>query len=386
MSHARPTRNDFRLGSFLGFEVRIDLSWFIIFFLVFWSLASGVFPSEYPDLSRQTHLLMGLVGTLLFFVSLLVHELSHALVSRSKGIPVEGITLFVFGGIARAQREPDSPRDEILIAGIGPVTSCLLAALFWVLGVLAAGAGLGDPYIGVARYLAFINLVLAIFNVMPGFPLDGGRVFRAVVWSATGSRTKATRWATAGGRIFGLLLIVLGAAQALAGAPVSGLWLVFIGWFLRTLAGASLSQHVLQELLGGFVAADVMTRDPSVVDAGLPVDALVHEHFMQMRYGSYPVVEGGTPVGLVTLADLKAIPREAWAGSATREAMTPLTECVVVAPAATVAEVMEEMSRRGGRRRALVVDGGRLVGVVSATDLAHWIERVQGVDELLSSS
>jgi Zn-dependent protease/CBS domain-containing protein len=385
VSQARPKRNDFRLGSFLGFEVRVDLSWFIIFFLVFWSLASGVFPSEYPGLPRRTHLLMGLAGTLLFFVSLLVHELSHALVSRRKGIPVEGITLFVFGGMARAKREPDSPRDEILIAGIGPVTSCLLAGLFRLASMVAEQAALGDAYVGVARYLAFINLALAVFNVMPGFPLDGGRVFRAVAWSVTGSRTKATRMATAGGRMFGLLLIVLGAAQVLGGAPVSGLWLVFIGWFLRTLAGASLSQHVLQDLLGGFVAADVMARNPSVVDARVPVEDLIHGHFMRMRYGSYPVMEGDAPVGLVTLDDIKSISRDAWPESTAADAMTPLADCAVVPPTATLAEVMEEMSRRGGRRRALVIDGGRLVGVVSATDLAHWIERVQGLDELLSS-
>ena len=386
MSQARRTGNDFRLGSVLGFEIRIDLSWFVIFFLVFWSLGSGVFPAEYPDLSRGTHLIMGLAGTLLFFCSLLIHELSHALVSRRKGIPVEGITLFVFGGIARATREPDSPRDEILIAGIGPVTSCLLAGLFYVLGLLAARAGLGDAYVGVARYLAFINLALAIFNVMPGFPLDGGRVFRAIVWAMTGNRTQATRLATAGGRMFGLLLIVLGALQALGGAPVSGLWLVFIGWFLRTLAGASLTQHVLQDLMAGYTAADVMTGDPAVVDASLSVEVLVHEHFVRRRYGSYPVTDGPRPVGLVTLSDVKSLPRDAWQTASVTDVMTPLEECAVVGPSSTMSEVMEEMSRQGGRRRALVVEHERLVGVVSATDLAHWIERVQGLDEVLSST
>ena len=231
-----------RVGSILGFQIRIDLSWFVILFLVFWSLSVAVFPNQYPELPRGVHLAMGSAGTLLFFASLLTHELSHALVSRSKGIPVAGITLFIFGGMAWASREPDSPEDEILIAGVGPVTSFALAGLFQVAAWGAVSAGLGTAVVGVARYLAFINLALAIFNMIPGFPLDGGRVFRASVWKLTGDKAKATRWAVGGGRAFGGLLMVLGAVQALAGAPLGGLWLIFIGWFLRNLAGSSLQQ------------------------------------------------------------------------------------------------------------------------------------------------
>jgi Zn-dependent protease len=375
---------DFRLGSVLGFEIRIDFSWFVIFFLVFWSLAAGVFPGEYPELSSGTHLAMGLAGTLLFFASLLIHELSHALVSRRKGVPVAGITLFVFGGMARAEREPDTPRDEILIAGVGPVTSLALAAAFLAATRVGEQLAVGDAVVGVTRYLAMINTALAIFNIMPGFPLDGGRVFRAAVWALTGDRTRATKMATSAGRTFGLLLIVLGALQALGGAPVSGLWMVFIGWFLRTLAGASLRQHVLDDLMGGFRAADLMTPNPATVPAAATVDALVHDHFMTLRYGSYPVLSDGHAVGLVTLDDVKSIPRDVWGVSTAADAMTPIDECAVVAPDASVAEVMTEMSRRGGRRRALVASGDRLLGIISATDLAHWIERVQGLEALMS--
>ena len=373
----------FRLGSIFGFDVRIDLSWFVIFFLVFWSLTRGVFPGDYPDLSPSAHVVMGLSGTLLFFASLLVHELSHALMSRRKGIVVEGITLFVFGGIAHAQREPESPRDEMLIAGIGPVTSLALAILFRLCGSLAAQTGMGDAIVGVASYLAFINLALAVFNVMPGFPLDGGRVFRAVVWSVTGDRAKATRLATTSGRTFGLILIVLGAMQVLGGAAISGLWLVFIGWFLRTLAGASLRQELLQGMLAGYVARDLMSPDPEVVSAGLTVDALVHDHFMRLRFGSYPVVGPTGAVGLVTLDDVKRIPRDVWRVSTAADAMTPLADCVVVSPSTSVADVMDAMSRNGPRRRALVMEGVRLAGVLSATDVARWIERVRGVEDLM---
>lgn len=374
-----------RVGSVLGFEIRIDTSWLVIFFLVFWSLARGVFPDEYPELTTGIHTAMGLAGTVLFFVSLLLHELSHAVVSRAKGIPVDGITLFIFGGIAHTTREPDTPADELLIAGVGPLMSLALAALFQAAATLGQGWGLGDPVLGVAHYLAVINLVLAVFNLLPGFPLDGGRVFRAVAWAVTGNRTRATRLATAGGRFLGLALIVLGAVQALGGAPVGGLWLIFIGWFLRSVAGMSLRQHVVDELLHGSVAADVMTRDPEVVDADLSLDALVDEHFIRRRYGFYPVLSSGRLVGSVTLDDVKHVSRELWSMSTVRDVMKPLEACAVVSQRTSVADLLQEMNRRGGRRRALVIDGGALVGVISATDLASWIERAQALEDLTGS-
>jgi Zn-dependent protease/predicted transcriptional regulator len=378
-----PAPTGLRLGSVLGFEIRVDLSWLVIFFLVFWSLAEAVFPQALPEQPRSTYLVMGLAGTLLFFSSLLAHELSHALVSRAKGIPVEGITLFIFGGIARMRREPDSPRDELLIAGVGPLASFLIAGLFALLGRLAGSLDLGAPVIEVAEYLALINLVLAIFNLMPGFPLDGGRVFRAIAWGVTGDRMKATRWAVLGGRSFGLLLIVLGALQALTVSPLSGLWLVFIGWFLRTLAGSTLQQQVLQDLLRGYVTADLMSPRPEVVPAGISVAELVQRHFMRLRYGSYPVLDGGELVGMVTLEDVKRVPQEAWAGTSAADAMTPIGHCAVVSPSTSLQEALQEMSRPSARGRALVVEAGRLVGIVSASDISRWIQRVQAVESLV---
>jgi Zn-dependent protease/predicted transcriptional regulator len=367
----------------LGFEIRIDLSWFVIFFLVFWSLAVAVFPQQYPQLSGPTHLLMGSAGTFLFFASLLAHELSHAVVSRAKGIPVAGITLFMFGGMAWATREPDRPNDEILIAGVGPAMSFALAGLFQALSVVATSSGLGDPVIGVTSYLAFINLALAIFNLVPGFPLDGGRVLRALVWKATGDKAKATRWAVGGGRAFGALLMILGGLQALAGAPVSGLWLVFIGWFLRNLAGASLQQQLLRDLLAGFVAADLMSPQPEVVSTRMPLDELVRAHFMRLRYGSYPCVDQGELVGMVTLEDVKRVPQEQWNRLQVADAMTPLAQCAVVAPNTTVEQALQEMNRPKSGGRALVVDRGQLIGIVSASDVTRWIQRLRAVEGLV---
>lgn len=373
----------YRVGSVLGFEVRVDPSWLVIFFLVFWSLAEAVFPEQYPSLPTTTHVAMGLAGSLLFFASLLAHELSHALVSRSKGIPVDGITLFLFGGMAWTRREPDSPMDELLIAGVGPVTSLALAALFAGAERLALAAGAGLPVAGVMEYLAFINVALAVFNLMPGFPLDGGRVFRAIAWRVTGDRAKATRWAVLGGRAFGTVLMVLGGAQALTGAPLSGLWLVFIGWFLRSLAGSSLQQQILRDLLRGSVTADIMSRDPEVVGARTSVADLVHDRFMRLRYASYPVVDDGRLVGLVTLEDVKRVPAEVWAAKTTDQVMTPLARCAVVSPLTSVEAALQEMSDPSARGRALVVDGERLVGIVSASDVARWIHRLQAMEGLV---
>jgi len=384
-SPAHPT-GGLRLGSVFGFEIRIDLSWFVIFFLVFWSLSMAVFPAQSPELSRSAHFVMGAAGTVLFFASLLTHELSHAFVSRAKGIPVAGITLFIFGGMAWATREPDAPDDEIVIAGIGPVTSLTLAALFQL--VDWAGTSLAWPtaVVGVASYLAFINVALALFNLVPGFPLDGGRVFRAIVWKFSGNKVKATRWAVAGGRIFGAALMVLGGIEALGGAPVGGLWLVFIGWFLRSLAGQSLHQQLLHDLLAGFVAADLMSPQPEVVAAGLPLDQLVRDHFMRLRYGSYPVIDEGRLAGMVTLENVKRVPSEAWPSSVVTDAMTPLGECAVVAPTTTVASALQEMNRPGAGGRALVVDEGQLVGIVSGSDVARWVQRLREVEGLVGRS
>jgi Zn-dependent protease len=376
----------FRVGSVLGFEIRVDPSWLVIFFLVFWSLAEAVFPGEYPELARLTHVAMGLTGTLLFFASLLAHELSHAIVSRSRGIPVDGITLFIFGGMAWTRREPDTPKDELLIAGVGPLTSLALAALFALADRLAAVTGLGAPVSGVAEYLSFINVALAVFNLVPGFPLDGGRVFRAIAWHFTRDRAKATRWAVFGGRAFGTFLMVLGAAQALMGAPLGGLWLVFIGWFLRNLAGSSLQQQVLRDLLRGSFVADLMSREPEVVSAGTSVADLVQHHFMRLRFGSYPVLDGDELVGMVTLEDVKRLPSSEWSGATAGQVMTALKECAVISPLTSVEAALEEMSRSSARGRALVVDAGRLVGIVSASDVARWIHRLQAMEGLVGRS
>lgn len=369
----------FRLGSILGFEIRIDASWFIIFFLLFWSLSAGVFPQEYPDLSQAAYYGMGIVTTLLFFASLLAHELSHSLVARTKDIPVEGITLFIFGGMAHTRMEAEEPGDELAIAGAGPLASVVIAGLFAGIAWMGRRSAWPTFLLAPAEYLAWINLILAGFNLLPGFPLDGGRLFRAVAWRVTGDVTRATRWASAGGRILGWLLIGLGAIQALGGAAVGGLWLVFIGWFLRTAAQASFRQHLLQSVFQGVPAREVMTSNPTTVSPDLTLRQVVDEHFLKNRYQGYPVVEekNGRAVGLVTLEQVKEVDRDEWERTRVRDVMTPEEE-VEVAPDEPMTEVLDRL--REGRRRVLVVGDDRLQGVISAGDVTRWVQLEQDLE------
>jgi Zn-dependent protease len=373
---------DFRLGSVLGFEIRVDLSWFVIFFLIFWSLAAGVFPAWYPELGSTNHTIMGGVGAILFFISLLAHELSHSLVARAKGIPVQGITLFIFGGMARTGAEAETPRDEFVIAGVGPLTSFAVAFLFWVISWMGLQAGWSLAITGVARYLAFINVVLAVFNLLPGFPLDGGRLFRALVWGLTGDLTKATRWAATGGRWLATVLMVLGILQTLGGAVLGGIWLLVIGWFLRTVASMSLRQHLVQHVLERSTAGDVMTPRPETVPATLTLEQLVGELFLHRRYQSFPVVLDGALVGVITLHEVKPVPREMWPHTRVLDVMTPIEEVVTVAPHHSMADVFAKMAEQEALR-VLVVRGDVLVGIISASDVAAWVQRIQAAEALM---
>jgi Zn-dependent protease/CBS domain-containing protein len=368
----------FRLGSVLGFEIRVDYSWFIIFFLVLWTLSAGFFPAQHPGYPDATYLAMGIAATLLFFASVLAHELSHSLVARRKGIPVEGITLFIFGGMAHTRMEFEDPADEFQVAGVGPLSSMFIAVLFYAAGFAGAAAGMGVPFVAVMQYLGFINLLLAVFNLLPGFPLDGGRLFRAAAWKATGDMRKATRWASNGGKILGYTLIALGLYQifAIRGAALGGVWLVFIGWFIRMAADASYTQLVVQQSLRGVRAAQAMTPDPQSVPPDVTIQAFVDELVLHGRHQGYPVVEEGRAVGIITLKQVREVPREDWPSTRVRDAMDPATDALVVRPDQTMADVLEKLgdSRTG---RVLVVRDGQLAGIITRTDLSRHLERMQ---------
>jgi Zn-dependent protease/predicted transcriptional regulator len=363
-----------RAGSVLGFEIRLDYSWFVIFFLILWTFTAALFPTHAPGRSTAEYALMGLAGSLLFFASLLAHELSHCVVARARGIPVEGITLFVFGGMARAGGESENPSDEFLIAGVGPLASLLIAILLGAVGWYGARAGWSIPVVVVLTQVAVLNLVLAIFNLLPGFPMDGGRILRAAVWKVTGSLTRATKVAAGGGRWIGLALMLLGVLQLFAGNLVGGIWLVLIGAFLRGIAQGGYQQVLLTSTLQGARIEELMTPDPVTVPADLSLDEFVEHFLMQGRHLGYPVMEGGSPVGLISLHAVRAIAPAERSRHSVREAMVPAGEDLVVESSAEARAMLEKL-QRSSTGRLLVVDEGRLVGIVTRSDLSRWLER-----------
>jgi len=366
----------FRVAKVAGFEVSLDYSWFIIFFLILWSLTAIVFPQRYPGLDRVSYVVMGLLGALLFFASLLFHELSHSVVARRKNVVVEGITLFLFGGMARTKGEARTPGDEFMIAGVGPLASLILAAGFWAIAEAALRFGWPEAVFAISSYLGLLNLALALFNLLPGFPLDGGRLFRAVMWRITRDYRKATRVATTGGRWIGYGLIAWGLLSLFQQNLIGGMWMMLIGWFLSGAADASYDQVLLDQVLGRVAASEAMTPDPEVVPPHLTLDELVHDYFMHRRYSAFPVSANAEVLGLVALSQVKAVPREQWPQRHVADVMTPISEMVVVGPDASMSNVLERM-RDSETRRVMVAENGRLLGIISAGDIAGWLERAR---------
>jgi Zn-dependent protease len=351
-----------RLTTIRGIEVGLHYSWFIIFFLITFSLTTR-FASEHPHWTTVEHYTVAIATSLLFFGSIFLHELAHSFVALAKGIHVRSITLFAFGGVAQIGREPDRPLTEFQIAVAGPIASALLAVGFWLVSSLA-----GDQFEHVAAlggWLASINLMLAIFNLVPGFPLDGGRILRAVLWHGTGSFSKATRIAAGSGQIIGYGLIVGGIWTGLVtGNWFSGLWLAFIGWFLRNAAQESVLQVSLSSVLTGVRAEDIMTRDCPTVSGRMRLAELVQEHILKTGQRCFVVAEGGRLEGLVTLHQIKAVPQSRWTDVSVGEAMTPLAKLRVVAPETPISEVLRTMEGRD-INQVPVAKGGQFVGLLT---------------------
>jgi Zn-dependent protease/CBS domain-containing protein len=369
-----PFLGQFTVGRIFGLPIKLDMSWFIIFALVAWSLAVGVFPFEYPTLSPVTFWLMGLVSAFFLFVSVLVHELMHCVAARQHGIPIRGITLFIFGGVSEMGQEPPNPRAEFVMAAAGPLTSILLCILLgagaWALWTMGASQAL----YGVIKYLAFINAALAIFNLIPGFPLDGGRLLRALLWMMTDDLRKATRVASTVGSAFGLGLILLGFIQIMVNPHLwlGGLWLALIGFFLRTAAQGSYRQLLLRRALQGISVGQVMSTNVVTVSPDLLVSDLVHDYFMRHRFHSFPVLDGDQLVGLVTLHEVKQVPRAQWEKVTVREVMNKRVITLDISPHDNAMTAWILMAAQGVGR-VPVVEDGRLVGIISQYDLVRFL-------------
>jgi Zn-dependent protease len=350
-----------------GIPVRVHVSWLAIYGLLAWSLSVGYFPGVLPDLSTRAHWVSGLVAALLLFVSVFLHELSHAIVARSRGLPVSAITLHVFGGVSELTREPDDPGLEFWMAVAGPLTSFALGALAFA----AAGPADARPALAaILRYLGAVNVVVGVFNLVPGFPLDGGRVLRAALWRARGDLQWATRVASRAGSIVGLVLIGLGVLRAFTEEFLGGLWLVLVGVFLRQAAEGTYQQLVVRRALGPLAVRDVMARDVVHVPPDLPLAQAVNDYFWRHHVTSFPVVDGGRVAGILSIHRLGEVPQDRWATTMVREAMLPLTDALAAAPTDRVPEALDKLSRNGLGRLA-VLDGGRLAGYLSLKDVLH---------------
>lgn len=356
-----------------GFPVKIDPSWLLVAALVSWSLAASYFPREYPDLGGGTYWTMGVVGMLGLFVSVLLHELGHALVARRHGLEMGGITLFLFGGVAEMATEPKSPKTEFWVAVGGPVVSVILAAVFWTLSVFAVPPEIG----GVIGYLAFVNTALLVFNLVPAFPLDGGRVLRAWLWHRTGSLRRGTRIVSQIGSAFGVLLIVLGMLQLFAGSPLGAIWTAILGFFLRGLAKAGYQQVVVRRVLEGSTISRFMTADPITVDGGLKLSDFVENHLYRHHHKLYPVMEDGVLRGTVGPREVRTVAKERWPEVTVAQVMRELSEDSRMSPDTDALQALERMQRSGHSRMPVVEerDGRRteLLGVLTLKDLVSFL-------------
>jgi Zn-dependent protease len=364
-------RSSLRLGKVFGIPLGVHYTWFIVFALVTLSLATGYFPSRYPDWSTATNLGIGLLTSLLFFASVLVHELAHSIVALGWGIPVKGITLFIFGGVANIGREPERPLAEFFVAIAGPASSLLLALGFGILWLVGQGLDVAT-LAGLGLYLATINLSLALFNLIPGFPLDGGRVFRSVVWALTGDMNRATRWAATTGRVVAVLMIVGGGIMFLMGNWSSGLWLAFIGWFLDNAASQSAQQAWVREALEGYTAGD-LTSGCQTVDSNMPLDWVVRDHVTPSGESCFIVTDGYEPQGVTTLNQIKRVPREKWGWTPVRQIMTPMSSLKPVGPGEAAYAVLLRMMSEG-QSLLPVVDGTRFIGFVRQDKLLRFAQ------------
>jgi len=360
--------NSFRIGRILGINVYIHISWFLVFVLFSLTLSEGYFPAAAPNLSKINYWLMGSIVTLILFGSILLHELAHSITAIKHNLPIKRITLFIFGGVAQIEREPDHPAAEFKIAIAGPLaslaTALFFAVLYWLFpGVVAVKVAL--------KYLAQVNVFLVLINLVPAFPLDGGRLLRALLWSFFKNLLRATRVAVNLGSFFAFLSIALGFIMVIYQNLIGGIWYIFLGWLLHQAGQNIYGQLALKQAFTGVKIFDVMTRDVVTVEAGLTINELV-ERFFRYKYGAFPVVDNDEVVGMVSLHQVKEVPRREWDFKKVGEIMTPLEKCYRVEPEQEAVEVMLKMAAED-EGRALVMEDGNLVGILSRTDIMRLI-------------
>lgn len=383
--------HSFRIGKLSGIDIRVDWSWLFIFALLTWNLSS-VFSRWHPDWPAYEFIAIALTASLLFFGCILLHELAHSLVARRYGLRVRSITLFLFGGVSNIEHEPRLARAEFFTAIVGPITSILLGVGFLFLTLASTDVSLGDtetarlglaqlgPAVTLLAWLGPINLVIGVFNLIPAFPLDGGRVLRSILWASSGDLRLATRRVSALGQVFGWLFIVTGIAMVFGvhvvffgTGLVGGLWLAFIGWFLRTAAAESYRRLAIDDALAGHTVEELMRRDGPTVAPELALATLVHDYVIQSDNRAFPVVRDGKLLGLVSLSDVRRISPDQWSTTPVDRVMRKDDSLIVANPDEPLAEAFEHLATQNVGQLP-VLDHGQLVGMLLRSDVGRWLE------------
>ena len=356
------------LFTLFGFEIKVDVSWLILAALITWSLASGLFPEYYKDLPQSAYWWMGVAGAVGLFLSIIFHELTHSLVARRYGVSMKEITLFIFGGVAHMEEDPPSPKAEFMIAVVGPISSCLLAIFSFLLYELGIISGWPVTITGVLNYLSWLNMILAVFNLTPAFPLDGGRILRSALWKWKNDIRWSTNIASQIGSGFGLVLIIMGIFYIVRGNFVGGLWWFLIGMFVRAAAQSSYRQILARSLFHTKKVKDLMVTNPVTVPRSISLEEFIRDYVYKYHFQAYPVLSFGRLIGCIFLKQIASIPREEWSQHTVGAIALPCSKEITIGPEEDANKALEVMSHTGNSR-LLVVNGDALEGIISLKDM-----------------
>ncbi len=366
-------RSSLKLFKVFGIEIRLDFSWFIVFALFAYYFGFNYFPAVLPGANNGIIAIVTFITVILFFTSVLVHEMSHSLVAKSQGTPVGRITLFLFGGMAQIEKEPETPKNEFIMAIAGPAASFVLAILFGIIWLLTRQYEIiREP----VRYLTIINIILGIFNMLPGYPLDGGRVLRSIIWKVTDNIKKATLIASTTGRVIGFLIIAVGIFFLFTGNFLNGVWFAFIGWFLQSSAQMGYRQLVFETSIKGVKVGDVMNDDIVLVEKDISLQELIDEYFMRYRFGRFPVVEdlrSERLIGIISLHDVKSIERQKWPEIKVGDIVKTIDENEKVDMSIEISEAIKKMGKIG-LGHLVIMSGNKLKGIITKSDVMRFIK------------
>jgi len=366
-------RSSIKLFKVFGIEIRLDYSWFIIFALFAYYFGFDYFPRVLSGLNEGLLALITIITVILFFTSVLIHEMSHSLVARRRGTSVKRITLFIFGGMAEIEKEPETPYSEFVMAIAGPTASFVMGIIFGVIWILTVNiAPIREP----VKYLAIINIVLGVFNMLPGYPLDGGRVLRSIVWRVTGNLERSTFIASTVGRVIGFMIIAVGVFFILTGNFLNGVWLAFIGWFLQSSAQRGYRQLIFETSIKGIKVGDVMNENIVNVTKDMTIQDLVDDYFMKYRFGRFPVIEDEKTqrfIGVISLHDIKGVSKEEWAEVKIGDIVKTVSEIEKVNMSMEISDAIKKMGKNN-LGHLVIMSGGRLRGIITKSDVMRFIK------------